>query len=78
MKHKRIFKEPFIGTSILHGITVLHSLNGNYSVIMAIENTAMQYASNPDTYQMFHTCFGQIIKLLADKKKKKKKTQKII
>ena len=66
MKHKRIFKEPFIGTSILHGITVLHSLNGNYSVIMAIENTAMQYASNPDTYQMFHTCFGQIIKLLAD------------
>ena len=66
MKQKKIFKEPFIGTSIIQGITLLHSLNGNYSVIMAIENTAMQYASNPDTYQIFHTCFGQIIKLLAD------------
>lgn len=33
---------------------------------MAIENPAMQYAANPDSYEMYHTCFGQIIKLLAD------------
>lgn len=66
MKSKKIFKEPFIGTSTIQGLTVLHSSNGNYSVIMAIENTAMQYAANPDTYSQYHTCFGQIIKLLAD------------
>lgn len=66
MKPKRKFIEPFIGTSVINGITILHSRNGNFSVIMAIENIALQYAANPDTYQQYHTCFGQIIKLLAD------------
>ncbi len=66
MKPKKIFKEPFIGTSTVNGLTLLHSANGNYSVIIAIENTAMQYAANPDLYESYHTCFGQIIKLLAD------------
>lgn len=66
MKNKKQFKEPFIGTSIVGGTTLLHSMNGNFSVIIAIENTSMQYASNPDTYLSYHTCFGQIIKLLAD------------
>jgi len=66
MKPKKIFKEPFIGTSLVNGLTLLHSANGNYSVIIAIENTAMQYAANPDLYESYHTCFGQIIKLLAD------------
>ncbi len=66
MKLKKPFIEPFIGTSIVNGLTLLHSSNGNFSVVMAIENPAMQYAANPDSYEMYHTCFGQIIKLLAD------------
>lgn len=33
---------------------------------MAIENPAMQYAANPESYEMYHTCFGQIVKLLTD------------
>lgn len=66
MKTKKLFKEPFIGTSIVNDITILHSLNGNYSVILAMENTAFQYASDPEAYNQFHICFGQIIKLLAD------------
>ena len=66
MKIKKQFKEPFIGTSVVNNLTLLHSVNGNYSVIIAIENTSMQYGSNPDTYLSYHTCFGQIIKLLAD------------
>jgi conjugation system TraG family ATPase len=66
MKSKKTFVEPFIGTSIVNGLTLLHSSNGNFSVVIAIENPAMQYAANPDSYEMYHTCFGQIIKLLAD------------
>lgn len=66
MRPKKIFKEPFIGTSQEAGITLLHSCNGNFSTIIAIENTAMQYSADPEIYESYHTCFGQIIKLLAD------------
>lgn len=66
MKNKKQFKEAFIGTSNFGGLTLIHSVNGNFSVIIAIENTSMQYGSNADTYLSYHTCFGQIIKLLAD------------
>jgi conjugation system TraG family ATPase len=66
MRPKKIFKEPFIGTSLVAGNTLLHSSNGNFSTIIAIENTAMQYSADPEIYESYHTCFGQIIKLLTD------------
>ncbi|MBO9573719.1 MAG: hypothetical protein J7497_16145, partial [Chitinophagaceae bacterium] len=66
MKPKKIFKEPFIGTSVTGDVTLLHSTNGNFSTIIAIENTAMQYGADPNAYESYHTCFGQIIKLLTD------------
>ncbi|MGE9310877.1 TraG family conjugative transposon ATPase [Niabella sp. CJ426] len=66
MKQKKLFKEPFIGTSQIKEMTLVHSNNGNYSAIIAIQNNAQQYAGDPEAYEIFHTCFGQIIKLLAD------------
>jgi conjugation system TraG family ATPase len=64
MAPKKMFEKPFIGTSVYDDVTILFSRDGNYSVVMAIENKAMQYASDPRDYEEYHQLLGQCIKIL--------------
>lgn len=61
---KTKFKEPFIGTCEVGDITLIYSANSNFSSIIAMENLALQYNADPESYDDFHALFGQIIKLL--------------
>lgn len=63
MKKTR-FKEPFVGTYEEGGITLVYSVNCDFSSVITIENLALQYNADPESYNDFHSLFGQIIKLL--------------
>jgi conjugation system TraG family ATPase len=64
MAPKKIFEKPFIGTFVYEDITILFSRDGNYSVVMSIDNKAVQYASDPRDYEEYHQLLGQCIKIL--------------
>lgn len=64
MKTKKKFESPFIGTSQEQSLTLLYSYNGNYSVILKIENLALQYCADESVYESYHNVLGHIIKIL--------------
>ncbi|HEX8356009.1 MAG TPA: conjugal transfer protein TraG, partial [Segetibacter sp.] len=64
MKNKRKFESPFIGTSQEQGLTLLYSCNGNYSIVLKIENLALQYCADETLYENYHNVLGHIIKIL--------------
>jgi conjugation system TraG family ATPase len=64
MKTKLKFELPFIGTSVEDGITLLYSANGNFSVIISIENLVTQYCADSAIYESYHNLYGHIIKIL--------------
>jgi conjugation system TraG family ATPase len=64
MKAKKKFTSPFIGTSLEQGFTLLYSCNGNYSIILKIENLALQYCADETVYDNYHNVLGHIIKIL--------------
>jgi conjugation system TraG family ATPase len=66
MKQKKVFELPFIGISEMEGYDIVYSNDGNYSVVMEIQNMALQYAANPETYAEYHNLFGQVIKILGE------------
>jgi conjugation system TraG family ATPase len=66
MKQKKVFELPFIGISEMEGYDIVYSNDGNYSVVMEIQNMALQYAANPETYGEYHNLFGQLIKILGE------------
>lgn len=63
MKAKKLFESPFIGTSVADGLTLLYSSNGNYSVILQMENGCPQYCADERLYEAAHQLFGHIIKI---------------
>lgn len=63
---KQSFKEPFIGTANISGVTLLYSQMGEYSAIFKLENPILQYDADPDLYKSTHALYGQIIKILGE------------
>jgi hypothetical protein len=64
MKAKQKFEAPFIGTSREQGMTLLYSSGGNYSIVLKIENLALQYSADESLYEGYHQLLGHIIKIL--------------
>ena len=64
MKTKSGFEAPFIGTSIIDGITLLYSNSGNFSTILEFENLALQFYADSEKYEDTQELFGHIIKLI--------------
>ena len=66
MKQKKIFELPFIGISEFEGYDILYNNDGNYSVVIKIQNMALQYAANHEIYEEYHNLLGQVIKILGE------------
>jgi len=66
MKQKKVFELPFIGISEFEGYDILYNNDGNYSVVIKIQNMAQQYAANHEIYEEYHNLFGQVIKILGE------------
>src|SRR5579859_6828266 len=64
MANKQAFEMPFIGMSVIDGVTLLYTQNGNYSAILTFENYVPQFSANADLYVEYHQISGQIIKIL--------------
>jgi len=64
MGTKQAFELPFIGMSVLDGVTLLYTQTGNYSAILNFENYVPQFAADADLYVDYHQISGQIIKML--------------
>jgi conjugation system TraG family ATPase len=61
---KKKFELPFIGTSVMDGLTLLYGNHGNFSCVLDIRNLAIQYNADRELYNQYHVLLGQIIKML--------------
>lgn len=66
MFKKTTFKIPYIGVDKSKDIDLLYGLNGEFSVIIKINNPVVQYSASPTAYDEFHNLFLNIIKTLGE------------
>ncbi|TKC08017.1 TraG family conjugative transposon ATPase [Pedobacter polaris] len=66
MKKGTEFKLPYVGVDHDEDYDFLYGLNGEFSVIIKIDNPVLQYAAAPEAYEEFHNLFVNIIKILGE------------
>ena len=66
MAKKTAFNIPYIGVDKGTDVDILYGLNGEFSVIIKINNPVVQYSASPAAYDEFHNLFLNIIKLLGE------------
>ncbi|MEJ8804151.1 TraG family conjugative transposon ATPase [Pontibacter sp. H249] len=62
MKKQR-FGLPYIGID-RHAHDILYHERGDYSVIIKVQNPALQYCADVEAYHLFHQTFANIVKIL--------------
>ena len=64
MRKTNVFRTPIIGIEEYNEFTVLYNLNGDFSVLLSIENPILQYSADIDQYYDFHRMYSSILKFL--------------
>ena len=65
-QNKRVFEIPYIGIDNFQGIDLLYSSNGDYSVILKINNPVMQYAADVELYVQYQQILLNAVKILGE------------
>jgi len=63
MKSTQLFNSPYLGIDT-NKYSHIFTLNGDYSVIIKIQNPVLQYASDYEAYHHFHYLLDNIINIL--------------
>src|SRR5690606_77458 len=63
---KNLFDIPYAGIDNYQGIDILYHLNGDYSVILKINNPIMQYAADAKLYIQHHQILLNAVKILGE------------
>jgi hypothetical protein len=66
MRGKQVFKMPYVGMAKEDEYDLLYGLNGDFSVIISIQNPVSQYCASPAAYDEYHNLLINIVKLLGD------------
>jgi conjugation system TraG family ATPase len=66
MAAKQVFKIPYIGIAGEGEPELLYGLNGDFSVVISIQNPVSQYCASPGAYDEYHNLLISIVKLLGD------------
>lgn len=64
MAKKNEFKMPYLGIDPQADFDLLYGLNGEFSVVIKMNNPVLQYAGSAEAYLEFHNLFNNIIKVL--------------
>lgn len=63
---KTVFNIPYAGIDTDNDLAILYSSLGDFSVILEIQNPALQYSADPDSYSGFHSLLLNIIRILGE------------
>jgi len=66
MGKKTAFKLPYVGIDGYEGLDLLYGENGEYSVVISIENPVSRYGANPSAYDDYHNLLINVVKILGD------------
>ncbi|RZJ23701.1 MAG: TraG family conjugative transposon ATPase [Acinetobacter sp.] len=66
MQKETEFKLPYVGVDRDDDFDFLYGLNGEFSVIIKIDNPVLQHSAAPEAYEDFHSLFVNIIKILGE------------
>jgi conjugation system TraG family ATPase len=68
LKNKRNeFKLPYAGIETeFKGFHLLFNLNGDFGLILKLENPVVQYSADPSRYDFFHQQYTNVIKILGE------------
>jgi hypothetical protein len=66
MAGKTIFKLPYAGIDHSEGFDLLYGDDGDFSIVIAIQNPVSQYGANPSAYDEYHNLLINIVKILGD------------
>jgi len=64
MSKKNVFKIPYIGIDPHQDYDLLYGPNGEYSVVIRLNNPVQQYSGAADAYDEFHSLYSNIAKIL--------------
>ncbi|TCC98784.1 TraG family conjugative transposon ATPase [Pedobacter hiemivivus] len=64
MSKKNVFKIPYIGIDSHQDYDLLYGPNGEYSVVINLNNPVQQYSGASEAYDEFHSIYSNIIKIL--------------
>lgn len=65
-ERKTAFKMPYAGIDNYNGLQLLYGENGDFSVIMHINNPVLEYAADPEAYLTYQSVLLNIIKILGE------------
>ena len=63
---KTVFNIPYAGIDTDNNLAILYSSQGDFSVVLEIQNPALQYSADPDSYSGFHSLLLNIIRILGE------------
>jgi len=63
-ENKKIFDIPYAGIDRYEGLDILFGMNGEYSVIMRINNLVLQYSADAELYIQYQQTLQNAIKIL--------------
>lgn len=66
MGAKKTFELPYIGVDRVRDFDLLYGANGEFSVVIEMQNPVVQFAASPAAYEEFHSLLTGIIKILGD------------
>jgi len=64
MSKKNVFKIPYIGIDSHQDYDLLYGPNGEYSVVISLNNPVQQYSGASEAYDEFHSIYSNIVKIL--------------
>jgi len=62
--NKTIFDIPYAGIDAYEGVDIIYGMNGDYSVIMKINNPVLQYSADSELYIQYHQILLNALKIL--------------
>lgn len=66
MSNKKVFSIPYLGIDHYPDYDLLYGENGEFSVVVELQNPVQQYSGSASGYDDFHNLFVNIIKILGD------------
>ncbi|RBQ12045.1 TraG family conjugative transposon ATPase [Pedobacter miscanthi] len=66
MSGKNEFKLPYLGVDAGIGEDLLYGLNGEFSVVIRMENPVSQYGADTDAYENFHSVFMNLVGIIGE------------
>ncbi len=64
--NKKSFELPYAGIDTINGHNVLYTLNGDYSIVMKISNSVLQYCADPQQYFNYQHVLLNASKILGE------------